>query len=170
MFFQPGYSKGEKYSRSHVIQSFWVKKVSQNVWETSNSGDYLVGILDREMNVTNGYFGREQYNSSYNGQSIWRMTSYPTDFNFFAGVQVTQDPMTVNSIVAEGTSSELYVMDGVVAAAGDFGAPVYAWLENHYRLIGILGVQDIYPTKFEVWAQGGPDLWNLIREALEAYP
>jgi hypothetical protein len=169
MMFQPGYNLGEKYANAYVIRSFWIKKVSLNAWETTNSEDFLVGILDRDMSV-NGYFGLAKYNSSFNGAALWDMTSYPADLDSYARTQVTQGQMAVNVVGGEGTSSELYYMDGIVTHAGDFGAPIYSWLGNSYRLIGIVGVQNPYPTKFTVWVQGGSDLWNLIAQALEAYP
>jgi hypothetical protein len=153
-----------------VIQTFWVKKVSGNAWETTNSGDYLVGILERDMSVTNGYFSTLQYNSSWNGQLEFDMSSYPTDMDYRGLLQVTQGPMFINSVSGQGTSSELYLMDGIVVARGDFGAPIYRSYGNAYRLIGIVGVQTAYPTSFQVLAQGGPDLWTLIAEARKAYP
>jgi hypothetical protein len=168
IIFQPAYNLGIIYPTAHVIHALWKKKVSPDAWQTTNEADWLVGILNRDVSATSGYFGTGQYSSTRNGLSVWDMTSYPSDINWYSEAQVTQGPMAINSVVGEGSPSELYIMDGVVAVAGDFGAPVYFLDNTTYRLIGIVGVQDW--RKPQVWAQGGSALLNLITQALEDFP
>jgi hypothetical protein len=78
------------------------------------------------MSATNGYLGQIQYNSVWNGQSDWDMTSYPTDINSLAKAQVFQGAMAVKGITREGSPSELYCMDGIVVSASEYGSPVYS--------------------------------------------
>jgi hypothetical protein len=170
MIFQPAYNWGRTYFSAPVIQTFWITKVSPSPWQTNNQQDWLIGILNRDMSATNGYFGQLQYNSSWNGVNLFDMTSYPSDLSWNSVAQTTQGPMAITSVQGQGNPSELYIMEGIVAALGDFGAPVYAIYNKTYRLIGVVGAQDCYPRKSEVWVQGGTGLWKLIADAFEAFP
>jgi hypothetical protein len=172
MIFEPGYNNGpnRKYPAANVIKGFWWKKVSPDPWQTNYMRDWLVGILDRDMSVTNGYLDQIQYNTSWNGLSVWNMTSYPTDIFYNAKTQVLQGPMAVNFVRGEGNPSELYYMNGIVTSASDFGSPIYGYFDNSYRVMGVVGTQNLYPDSFQVWAQGGPALSTLIATAKEAMP
>jgi hypothetical protein len=172
MVFQPGYNMGSMYSDSNVIQTLWNRKVPPEPWKSGSSwqrGDWLIGILDRDMQATNGWFGQLQYDSAFNGQVWWEMLSYPQDYDSSSRAQVVQGPMAVNVVAGKGTPEETYFMDGLVQG-GDIGSPVYGWYKNAYRLIGIVGAQNTYPLSFVVGVQGGSGLWSLIAEALEKFP
>jgi hypothetical protein len=172
MVFQPGFNMYSRYSDSNVIQTLWYRKVPPEPWKSESSwqrGDWLVGIVDRDMRATNGLFGRLQYNSARNGDEWWDMISYPKDFESTSRAQVLQGPMAVNFVAGEGTPEETYLVDGIVQE-GDFGSPVYGWYNNAYRIIGIVGAQTTYPSNFAIGVQGGSGLWSLIAEALEKFP
>jgi hypothetical protein len=172
MIFQAAYNYGSNrnYVTAAVIRSYWVKKVSPEPYQTNYKGDWLVGILDRDVGAINGYLGQVQYNSSWNGLRLWNMTSYPADINYYSETQVLQGPMAVNFVRGEGNPSELYYMDGIVASASEYGCPIYGYLDNSYQLMGIVGTQNTSPDSFQVWVQGGPALWKLISQAKEDMP
>jgi hypothetical protein len=169
MIFQPGYNLGSRYPESNVIHSYWIKKVSGHPWQQEmNGGDFLVGVLDRNMEETNGFFGQIQYETRWNGLALWDMTSYPDDLNPTASQQFVQGPMTVTQSF-DAKYSEIYLLLGVLKG-GDSGSPLSATYKNEYGLIGVVSGQASFSNPYVVSVNGGPSLFDSIAQAVKDYP
>jgi hypothetical protein len=167
MMFEPGYYWGGRYPSSLVIYSYWVQKVSENKWETGdNGGDWLVGVLDREMESTNGKFGIQSYEEQWNEQNMWNMLGYPIVLSN-ANEQVFQGPMTVIDAeeVQYGTKLEL---EGITYT-GEVGGPIYGMFNGFPRIIGV-NTGDDGPGSFSIIAHGGDAMVKLINKAIEEAP
>ena len=58
--FQPDYYDGDVFPSANLIQTYWYLKVHKNAGPPnyfSQGEDFLVGILDRRVRDSNGYFG-----------------------------------------------------------------------------------------------------------------
>jgi hypothetical protein len=168
MIFQPGYNFGPVYPESQVIHSYWYKKVTGEVGDigSNKGGDWLVGVLDREIESTNGKFGQELvYNSGWNGLDLWDGLGYPIDFDKHAEQQVYQGPMAVVTAM-NGQYGELYYMEGV-ATTGSSGGPLYGIYKNLPQIIGTIAGP---VNQFGMVVHGGPQMFDLIAKALAEYP
>jgi hypothetical protein len=166
MLFQPGYHWGQWYPASWVLKSYWVKKYGEGMsWaNVGTGGDWLVGVLDQEMESTNGIFGQELYSEQWNGQNMWNMLGYPVSSGgeelFFQG------PMPVITAVDAqyGTRFEL---DGLTFV-GESGGPVYGIFDGLPRIIGVISGNGA--GSFTINAHGGPAMFRLIAKAVAEFP
>ena len=162
--FFPGYKNGLVYDRSWVIYSYWLRKIEAEVLEDW-SGDWLVGVLDRYMNTTNGQFDLQLYDRQWTGKSLFNMIGYP--YNWIPqGMQVFQGPSAVQR-VDDTPYGQVFYWDGV-GVGGDSGAPIYGIFDGRPSLIGLvsgLGIDD-----FTVVGHGGLPLFRLITTALKEHP
>jgi V8-like Glu-specific endopeptidase len=167
MIFQPGYNLGSMYPNSNVIYSYWNRKVVGSTVQEDIGGDWLVGILDRDMQVSNGLFGQLQYNSGLNGLYLWDASGYPKDgFSAITGQQVVQGPMAVIE-VRQSRYGERYFLEGDVES-GESGGPLYGMLKGLPQLIGTIAGDT--ESDFLMIAHSGPEMFNLIAKAIEEFP
>jgi hypothetical protein len=164
MIFEPGYNLGSWYPSAQVIHSYWITKVGGETWQQGDvGGDWLVGVLDRDIENTNGIFGQQLYDSRWNGQYLWESIGYPDDFD---EEQVLQSPMAVVQI-ANVQHGEIYVVGGT-SVEGDSGSPLYGTFQNSPRLIGVVVGEASNP--FIMAAHGGLLMFDLIATAKAEYP
>jgi hypothetical protein len=168
MIFQPGYNNGQVYPVSSLIYAYWLRKVdNSNIEEDGLGGDLMVGVVDRDMQRTNGIFGQQLYNRQWNGRDLWSTLSYGDDVDSKFEQQIFQSPMAVtNTMISR--YGEIYVLEGSFQA-GDPGAPVYALFQTIPRIIGVTTGQ-FANTPFQMVAQGGLPLFGLIAKAIKEYP
>jgi V8-like Glu-specific endopeptidase len=167
MLFEPGYYWGERYPPSYVVYSFWVQKVSPDSWERGdNGGDWLVGVLDRQMEITNGKFGLQSYEEQWNGQDLWNMLGYPIIVSN-GNEQVFHGPMAVID-TEEAQYGTKFALEGVTYV-GEVGAPIYGMFDGFPRIIGINSGNDV-PGSFSIIAHGGDAMVRLINKAIEEAP
>jgi V8-like Glu-specific endopeptidase len=167
MIFQPGYNLGPVYPDARVIYSYWLKKVTGDSWQQDNSGgDWLVGVLDRDMTHTNGLFGKLKYSSAWNGIYLWDIIGYPVDYSQYSEQQVTEGPMAVYKVF-EVENGEIYYLQGV-AESGDSGSPLYGMVNKLPVLIGV--VSGAFDNQLTMIVHGGTPMLDLIAEAVANYP
>jgi hypothetical protein len=167
MLFEPGYYWGAPYPSSYVVYSFWVQKVGPDSWENGdNGGDWLVGVLDREMESTNGKFGLQSYEEQWDGQNMWNMLGYPLTLSN-GNEQTFQGPMAVIS-TEETQFGTKFELEGITYV-GEVGGPIYGMFDEFPRIIGVNSGDD-GPGSFSIIAHGGDAMVRLIDKAIEEAP
>jgi hypothetical protein len=170
MIFEAGYNLGIISPPANVIYSYWQVKVPYDEWGylSKTGGDWLVGILDRDLGLSNGFMDGQVYDSKWNFQYLWTSIGYPADFSTARAQQVIQGPMPVLE-VDEVEYGEFYKIEGL-AIDGDSGGPVYGMFENDTiaRIIGV--VSATLPDDFSLAAYGGPAMLKLVRDAIQGHP
>jgi hypothetical protein len=165
MIFQPGYNLGLMYPDSNVIHSYWITKVP-GVPHWDEGGDWLVGVLDRDMEATNGIFGQLQYDDEWRDLYLWNGSGYPFDDATPPEQQSVQGPMAIYDAI-EARYGEVYYLGGY-AIKGFSGGPVYRMLEDLPQLIGT--ITGVGPAPFTMVAHGGHTMFELIAKAIEEHP
>jgi hypothetical protein len=167
MFFEAGYNLGTNYPTARVKYSYWLRKVNSDSIFDDEGADWLVGILDLDMENSNGIFGLQLYNPQWSGLDMWNMSGYPSDIDSEAKQPMFQGSMSVfNTRNAE--IGEIYSVEGY-SKTGDAGAPVFGMFENLPRIIGVnSGAASGSP--FEMLVHGGPPMFGLIDKAITENP
>jgi hypothetical protein len=167
MIFEVAYNPGTPYSSAQFIHSYWYVKNSGPSWTQGNQGgDWLVGILDRDMHVTNGYLGQQEYNPQLNGQALWSVLGYP--LGIYSGMrQMSESPLAIRDVTI-GTHGEIYTVDGYFQKAS--GSPLYINnASGGNRIVGI----NAGPNNnmgFDMSFHGGPRMVSLVDTAKSDFP
>jgi hypothetical protein len=168
MIFQPGYNLGQMYPDSNVIHSYWIRKVQSSSLSDYGGGDWLVGVLDRDMEDTNGIFGQLQYDAGWDGLYLWDVCGYPRNVrgtSLSTEQQFVQSSMAITRAIT-ARYGEVYYLEGY-SRRGFSGAPVYGMLKGLPQLIGTLSGRS---SPFTMIVHGGPPMFELIAKAIEEYP
>jgi hypothetical protein len=168
MIFQPGYNGGPIYPPATVRYGYWLAKFSGDAgWQMDQTGgDWLVGILDRDMGSTNGVFGQQQYESKWNDQYLWNAIGYSNDFTQTAELPVIQSLMAVRG-VRKVQYGEIYYVEGD-GYSGDSGGPLYGTFAKFPALVGTICSATAYPVLITI--HGGPAMFGLIAKAKAENP
>jgi hypothetical protein len=165
MYFQPGYNLA---ITAKIKYSYWVQKVDPISIEFDNGGDWLVGILDRDMEESNGVFGLQAFQQQWSGQDLWHMLGYPQDMDPDARQQVYQGPISVID-TTNAEHGEIYTVEGFTQP-GDTGAAIFGNFPNNIsKIIGVNSGGFVgYP--FEIVAHGGQPMVDLVTKAIAENP
>jgi hypothetical protein len=165
MVFEVAYNFWSPYRDANVLYSYWLVKNSGPSWTQGNrGGDWLVGVLDRDMENTNGYFGQQLYNPQWDGQYLWAVLGYPLSIS--DGMrQMSQGPLAVTK-VENAEYGEIYTVGGFFQKAS--GAPLYGNIESEYRILGINAGPN--NNEFQMTFHGGLAMFQLIEKAKTEYP
>jgi len=165
LIFHPGYNQKQIYKPARVIYTYWLRKLDESRnYPDDYSGDWLVGVLDRYVDTTNGQFGQQLYDHRWTGDDSWNMIGYPNDFIPAGGVQVFQGPSAIQA-VEDTPYGEVYKLDAV-GKQGDSGGPIYGTFQGLPRLIGTTALA----LDFTVKVHGGLPMFGLIAKAIAEYP
>jgi V8-like Glu-specific endopeptidase len=167
MIFEAAYNPGTPYSDAKIIHAYWYVKNSGPSWTQGNQGgDWLVGVLDRDMQLTNGYLGLQTYLPQYSGQYLWSVLGYP--LGIYSGMrQMSESPLAVTD-VQKATYGDIYTVEGLFQKAS--GAPLYT--KNEAGATRIVGI-NAGPNNnmgFEMLFHGGPLMIKLVNLAKTYYP
>jgi hypothetical protein len=167
MIFEVAYNSGSPYKDAKVIHSYWYVKNSGPSWTQGNQGgDWLIGVLDQDMDIIHGYLGTLMYNSQWNGQYLWSVLGYP--LGIYSGMrQMSESPLAVKDVTS-AKYGEIYTVEGYFQKAS--GAPLYAKTRSGgTRIVGI----NAGPTNnmgFEMSFHGGLPMLQLVVKAKTEFP
>jgi hypothetical protein len=164
MTFEPGFSMGRNYDPSNVVHSLWIKKIDPNNGGYADTGgDWLVGILDRDMKSTNGIFGQQLYNERWNGQNRWSMLGYPDNSG---GPELSLlRPLAVTNVI-DAEYGQIYELEGPTYE-GEQGGPIHGMFGFSPRIIA---VNHGAKGDFTIVAHGGLAMFDLIDKAISDWP
>jgi V8-like Glu-specific endopeptidase len=167
MFFQPGYNRGPIYPVAKVKYSYWLQKWDSTSIQDDTGGNWLVGILDRDMQASNGFFGLQLYKQQWGGLDMWNMLGYPNDIDPAIRQQMYQGPMSVID-TTNAEYGEIYSLEGY-SQQGDTGAAVFGMFQNIPRVIGV-NSGAAADNSFEMLVHGGPHMVALVAKAVAENP
>lgn len=164
LVFQPSYYDTNVYPSSSFIYSYWLVKQAEGApppHDSSQGGDFLIGILDRRVGDEMGYFGMEEYSAIWNRDVSWYMIGYPNDIAS-GGRPVLQGAMSATTSASYQYSQRIQF--DAWAVNGDSGGPIYGLWNGAPRVVAVVsGPTNQGPAA--TIGTGGTTLYQLFEKA-----